>query len=126
METINQPLPSKDTRTNEYSEANDKSTFMTEMQKCVTKLEEQGYVGQFKVEKDRLLNLATKKKYKAKEVKMTNFFRFEGISDPDDMSILYALETTDGGKGTLTDSYGTYADEDTTKFMKEVESNKKV
>ena len=40
----------------------------------------------------------TKKKYKAKDVTAANFFRFEGISNPDDMSVLYAIETIDGTK----------------------------
>jgi len=42
------------------------------------------------------------------------------------MSILYAIETTDGNKGTLVDAYGLYADDDTGEFMKEVEIHKKV
>jgi hypothetical protein len=42
------------------------------------------------------------------------------------MSILYAIETSDGTKGTLVDAYGLYADEQTGSFMKEVEIHKKV
>jgi hypothetical protein len=42
------------------------------------------------------------------------------------MSVLYAIETTDGVKGTLVDAYGLYADEETGEFMKEVEVHKKV
>lgn len=36
--------------------------------------------------------------------------RFEGTSDPDDMSVIYALEARDGMRGTLTDACGSYAD----------------
>jgi hypothetical protein len=42
------------------------------------------------------------------------------------MSVLYAIETADGNKGTLVDAYGLYADDDTGEFMKEVEIHKKV
>ena len=42
------------------------------------------------------------------------------------MSILYAIETADGNKGTLVDAYGLYSDEETGAFMKEVEIHKKV
>src|SRR5438105_9480561 len=116
-----------DTRTDKYNEANDKTTFMTDLQKCINTLEEQGYKDQFKVEKDRLQSLTdSKKKYKAKDVKVVNFYRFEGDSNPDDMSILYAIETCDGQKGTLIDAYGNYSDDATGEFMQDVDINKKV
>lgn len=116
-----------DTRTGDYNEANDRLTFMTDLQKCLNKLETEGYTDQFKVEKGALLSLKeSKKKYKAADVKAANFFRFEGISDPDDMSILYAIETSDGTKGTLVDAYGNYSDDDTGAFMQDVDISKKV
>lgn len=116
-----------DNRTDEYTQPNDRPTYMTGMQKCLDKLEEQGYKDQFKVEKKYLQSLTdAKKKYKAKEINAVNFFRFEGDSDPDDMSILYAIETTDGRKGTLIDAYGNYSDDDTGAFMQDVDVSKKV
>lgn len=117
----------KDSRTGDYNEPNDRLTNMTEMQRCVAKLEGKGYTDQFRVEKKVLQSLTDKKKkYKPKDVTAVNFYRFEGNSDPDDMSILYAIETTDGNKGTLIDAYGNYSDEDTGAFMQEVDINKKV
>lgn len=110
-----------------YSQANDRMTFMTDLDKCLNFLEEKGYTDQFRVEKKDLVSLKeSKKKYKPKDVKAVNFYRFEGISDPDDMSILYAIETTDGTKGTLIDAYGRYSDEATGAFMQEVDISKKV
>lgn len=110
-----------------YSQANDRMTFMTDLDKCLNFLEEKGYTDQFRVEKKDLVSLKeSKKKYKPKDVKAVNFYRFEGISDPDDMSILYAIETTDGTRGTLIDAYGRYSDEATGEFMQEVDISKKV
>src|SRR5947209_7979115 len=126
---INKMVPNEkqlDNRDFTYNEANDNTTLMTDMDKCMKQLEEKGYTDQFKAEKGRLINLSTNKKYKAKDVKAVNFYRFEGISNPDDMSILYAIETCDGTKGTLTDAYGRYSDEDTGAFMKKVETEKKL
>ena len=124
------PLDSKnsqETRSDKYTEANDRTTEMTDMDRCLERLEQKGYTDQFKVEKGKLISLKdSKKKYKAKDVSAANFFRFEGISNPDDMSVLYAIETSDGDKGTLVDAYGLYADEATGEFMKEVEIHKKV
>jgi hypothetical protein len=117
----------KDNRTNESSQPNDKLTYMTDLEKCVKKLESQGYTDQFRVEAKLLQSLTDKKKkYKSKDVKAVNFYRFEGPSNPDDMSILYAIETVDGTKGTLIDAYGVYSDEATGAFMQEVDINKKV
>lgn len=110
-----------------YNEANDRTTFMTDMDKCMNFLEEKGYTDQFRVEKKDLVSLKdSKKKYKPKDVKAVNFYRFEGISDPDDMSILYAIETCDGTKGTLVDAYGRYSDDATGEFMQDVDISKKV
>jgi hypothetical protein len=114
-----------DNRTGKYDEANDRLTFMTDLQKVQDNLEKHGYTEQFRVEKDKLVGMVSKKKYKPKEVMAVNFYRFEGITDPDDMSILYAIETCDGSKGTLTDAYGRLSDEDTGAFMKQVEIHKK-
>ena len=114
-----------DNRTEKYTEANDRLTFMTDLEKVQDNLEKYGYTEQFRVEKGKLVGINSKKSYKPKDVKAVNFYRFEGISDPDDMSILYAIETCDGCKGTLTDAYGNYSDDDTGDFMKQVETEKK-
>jgi hypothetical protein len=116
-----------DNRTDESSLPNDRLTYMTDLEKCMRKLEEKGYTDQFRVEKKVLQSLTDKKKkYKPKDVTAVNFYRFEGPSNPDDMSILYAIETVDGTKGTLSDAYGVYSDEDTGAFMQEVDIHKKV
>ncbi len=43
------------------------------------------------------------------KVKIRKVYRFEGESNPGDMSVLYAMETDEGVKGILIDAYGTYA-----------------
>lgn len=115
----------KDKRTGDYTQANDRMTLMTEEEKVQKDLEGQGFTDLFRVEKGKLVSTKTQKKYKAPDVKIVNFYRFEGISNPDDMSVMYAIETSDGLKGTLTDAYGLYSDDDTGEFLKEVESHKK-
>ena len=126
MNEENKPMPENEIRES-YTQANDKTSYMTDMEKCMNRLEQKGYTEQFRVEKKRLKSVNNdKKSYKPEDVKAVNFFRFEGISDPDDMSILYAIETSDGTKGTLVDAYGRYSDEDTSTFMQDVDVNKKV
>lgn len=91
------------------------------MASCVNKLVLDGYVESFQVTEKGLFSPGKNKHYKPEEVQFVNFFRFEGASDPADNSILYAVETNDGVKGTLTDAYGPYADLQVDKFIREVE-----
>lgn len=89
---------------------------------CYNKLLKDGFTEDFQIDEKGLLNSpSTKKTYKPEKVQIVNFFRFEGASDPDDNSILYAIETSDGTKGTLTDAYGAYADPKVSKFIQSVE-----
>lgn len=114
----------QDTRNFDYDDSNDRTTHMTEQENIQKQLEGEGYTDLFRVEDGKLLSVNTRKKYKAKDVKVVNFYRFEGISNPDDMSVMYVIETCDGAKGTLTDAYGLYSDDDTGEFLKEVEMHK--
>jgi hypothetical protein len=125
MERLEEERPSNGNTQMEYDAANDRPTNMTELEKCLNKLEAEGYTDQYRVEKGRLCDLTNNKKYKPKDVKAVNFYRFEGISNPDDMSILYAIETSDGRKGTLVDAYGFYSDDETGEFLNQIEINKK-
>ena len=89
---------------------------------CSNKLVQDGFTENFKIGEQGLLAPTKEKVYKPDEVNIVNFFRFEGYSDPADSAILYAIVTNDGVKGTLSDSYGPYADEQVAKFIQEVES----
>jgi hypothetical protein len=80
-----------------------------------------GYTECFKVTGQGLYAPSNDTYYKAEDLNITNFYRFEGESDPGDSSILYLVETNDGIKGTLLDAYGTYADKDISSFMFQVE-----
>ncbi|MDF2438374.1 MAG: hypothetical protein K0Q95_2750 [Bacteroidota bacterium] len=94
---------------------------MKTLTSCLNSLLAKGYETQFKALKFGLKSLTTEKIYTPEEVKITNFYRFEGESDPSDNSILYVIETTSGEKGTLSDAYGAYSDAHVSKFIQEVE-----
>ncbi len=113
------------TEVNTEQEANERLTYMSDLQKLTNKLDKEGYTDQFKVENGKLLCLTNNREYKPEDVKAVNFYRFEGPSDPDDMSICYVIETEDGCKGTLIDAYGVYADNAIGEFMQSVEIFKK-
>lgn len=94
---------------------------------CINSLVKAGFTEDFKVNNTGGLKALKKERdYSPDEVKILNFYRFEGESDPADNSILYAIETADGSKGTLVDAYGPYADSKISSFMNQVEEiNKK-
>ena len=100
---------------------------MKSLNACLAKMIETGYTDDFKATDEGLISLRTDKLYSPQEVMIKNYYRFEGASDPDDMSILYAIETNDGVKGTLVDAYGPYASPEVNKFILDVENiNKKM
>ncbi|MEJ1240726.1 hypothetical protein WBG78_21455 [Chryseolinea sp. T2] len=79
-----------------------------------------GFVEDFKFENGALTS-GKDNHYSPEDVKISNFYRFEGYSDPDENSILYLIETTDGKKGTLVDAYGAYSDAKLATFIRAVE-----
>src|SRR4051812_18595963 len=103
-----------------------KPTDMKTLVSCLNSLVRNGFEEHFKVTDHGLKALRTGKYYTPEQVTIANFYRFEGDSDPADNSILYAIETKDGLRGTLVDAFGPYADTKVTNFMTEVEKiNKK-
>lgn len=109
----------------EYNKPNDKLTYMNTLTSCVNKVVKDGYTDSFKVNRQGLYSCAKDRYFRPEEVKVINFYRFEGQSDPADNTIMYVIETSDGLKGTLIDAYGPYADEAVNTFMKEVEDMQK-
>lgn len=94
---------------------------MTTLVSCINRLQTTGYTTQFKAVPEGLLSLTTHKVYDPGQVKIIQFFRFEGESDPSDSSILYAIEAWDGEQGTLVDGYGKESDSHVSTFIKQVE-----
>jgi|SRR5690606_39852212 len=98
--------------------------YIDPMSKKLKELEEEGFNDQFKFIQDQgLQSTSSKTTYQPRDLRITNEFRFEGITDPSDMSILYAIQAKDGTKGTLVNAYGTYADDELEEFLKSVEDD---
>lgn len=101
----------------------DMKEHMPPLTEKMAELEKKGYTTQFKFEGKSLKDRTSEKNYQPQELTITEEYRFEGESNPDDMSILYAIETRDGTKGMVVDAFGTYSDEDLGNFMKRVKEN---
>ncbi len=113
-------------RTHEFnSPPHDQNVMMNTMTSCVNKVVKQGYTDTFKITDRGLLSCARNRYFRPEQIRVINFYRFEGQSDPADNSIMYVIETSDGLCGTLIDAYGAYADSRVNNFMKAVEDIRK-
>ncbi len=61
----------------------------------------------------------TSDRIRPEDVTIVEYHRFEGASNPDDMSVVFVIETADGRRGTLVDAYGTYASPQVDTFVKQ-------
>jgi hypothetical protein len=90
------------------------------MLEAVNSLRERGYTYDYDYENACLYCKLISEKFEADDLKITEYYRFEGMSDPDDNTIVYAIESNQGHKGILIDAYGAYADEHKAAFIKNI------
>jgi hypothetical protein len=94
---------------------------MKTLVECIEILTKDGFTENFVVENEMLFSADKKNEWKPEAVKIVNFYRFEGASDPADNSILYAIEASKH-KGILIDAYGAYSNAEISKFIQQVEN----
>jgi hypothetical protein len=83
---------------------------------AINALKEQGYTEDFNLLHNCLE--CGQGKLKPGEFKVDKFFRFEGSTDPDDQSILYAISSDKYKiKGILVNAYGVYSDDATDELI---------
>ena len=68
-------------------------------------LTENGYTESFRAEQNHIVGSGSKKQYLPTELKIVKTYRFEGLTNPQDSTAVFALEAQDGTKGTLVMSY---------------------
>ena len=73
-------------------------------------LKTRGYTLDFNIQRDRLVCDEGDFDCHPHEFTVDEYHRFEGMSSTDDNSIIYAISTDDGKKGTLITPYGVYED----------------
>ena len=94
-----------------------------EMDTLVERIEDlknRGFKEEFEVVDKKLKGPNCETQYTPEQVKIVEHYRFEGESDPGDMTILYALITDDEVKGYLTDGFGTYSNQDVSTFLQKI------
>jgi len=77
------------------------------LSQAINKLKlEEGYEEDFNLLDEEIELKSKKQTFGVEEFEVDKVLRFEGMSNPDDNSILYAITTSNGRKGILTDGYG--------------------
>jgi hypothetical protein len=91
------------------------------LSEAIEHLKKRGFSHNLNISDEGKLVGSGEQSYDPSQVKLVEFHRFEGTSDPADMSILYVLETDSGTKGTVVDSFGADGTELISQFMNKVE-----
>ncbi|MFP5349218.1 MAG: phosphoribosylpyrophosphate synthetase [Gammaproteobacteria bacterium] len=73
-------------------------------------LRQRGFAATFEPVDGRLKSQQTGRLYAPEVVRVIEHHRYEGASNPDDMSVVYAIEAIDGERGVVVDAFGTYSD----------------
>ncbi len=82
-------------------------------------LKKRGYSESFIIDDHGMRGMENRNRIRPEDVTIVEYHRFEGASNPDDMSVVYAIETASGRRGTLVDAYGTYATPQVDTFVKQ-------
>lgn len=78
---------------------------------AVADLEKRGYEYDFQLSADYIECKTIDLKLMPEEFEIDEFYRFEGMTDPDDSAVIYAISSRVGNlKGVIIDAYGAYAE----------------
>jgi len=77
---------------------------------AVNGLKQRGYSIDFNLEFDHLICHKTAISLRPKDFEITEMHRFEGMTDPADEAVVFAIEGKDGVKGILVDGFGPSAE----------------
>ena len=83
-------------------------------------LRQRGFTTDLEFRDGALRETTTGRRFRTDEVAIVEHHRFEGESDPEDMSVVYAIESDDGVRGIVMDAFGAYADPNLAAFLEKV------
>jgi hypothetical protein len=90
------------------------------MSEALNALRGQGYTLNLEPADDGVEDVDSGRRLRPEDLFIVEHHRFEGESDPDDMSVVYAVEGPDGDRGVIVDAYGVYADPSITDVIKRI------
>lgn len=91
------------------------------LSQAINKLKlEEGYKHDFNLLDEKIELKTEKKSFGVEEFEVDKVLRFEGMSNPGDNAILYAITTSNGKKGVLVDGYGISSGQISKRLMKKL------
>ncbi|WP_300440060.1 phosphoribosylpyrophosphate synthetase [Christiangramia sp.] len=92
------------------------------LSQAINKLKlEEGYKEDFNLLDEEIELKSQKQTFGTEEFEVDKVLRFEGMSNPDDNAILYAITTSNNLKGTLVDGYGISSGQISKKMMNKLD-----
>jgi hypothetical protein len=92
----------------------------TSLAEAIEELRNRGFTANFEFLDQAFRDVDSGRTFTAEELTIVEHYRFEGASDPEDMSVVYAIESTNGTRGIIADAFGTYANPDLGGFLNNV------
>jgi hypothetical protein len=91
---------------------------METLSEALARLEQRGFVDAFRARPGGLLQRGADEPMPPEELIVEEIVRFEGVSDPEDEAVLFALRSRDGRiRGTFAAAYGAQMDRDNAAVM---------
>ena len=92
----------------------------TSMAEAIQELRERGFTANFEFLDQAFRDVDSGRTFQAEALTIVEHYRFEGASDPDDMSVVYAIESEEGTRGIIADAFGVYANPELGGFLNTV------
>ena len=92
----------------------------TSLAEAIQELKKRGFTANFEFLDRTFRDVDSGRTFKTEDLTIVEHYRFEGASDPDDMSVVYAIESDEGTGGIITDAFGVYANPQLGGFLSNV------
>jgi hypothetical protein len=93
----------------------------TNMVEAIEELKKRGFTANFEFLDQMFRNVDSGETFTADKLTIVEHYRFEGTSDPDDMSVVYAIQTDGAPKEIIADAFGVYANPNLSSFLEKVQ-----
>ena len=93
---------------------------MSTLTETIEKFRTKQFIHDFRIKENYLVCDDTEEKFSPEELIIERTGRYEGDSNPDDMSVIYAISAKTGTQGILIDAFGAYSNPAISEFIRNV------